>query len=153
LGFMVCGWLADRLGLIRMVLASASAFMLCEAGLVASAFRPATAVLAVLYFLFGLTGAFQILLLVQVRSFFPAALRGRAVTAVNLFGIGGAAFLQWSMGLMIGFYAQDAQGRYPAAAYAVAFGFLLTGTLLAFAWYLPISARLRPHSSATSSAD
>lgn len=138
LGFTVCGWLADRFGVARTTVVATTVFLLTLTALIVSAYRPATGVLAVLYALFGFSGAFQILLMVQVRSVFPVALTGRAVTAVNLFCFAGAASLQWIMGLIIGSFGLGVADRYPPRAYAAAFGFICVGTLMALLWYLPL---------------
>lgn len=139
LGYLVCGWLADRFGLVRMIVVSGTVYALTLAGFVASAYRPTAGLLSVLYFLFGFFGAFQILLMVQVRSVFPPALTGRAVTAINLFCFVGAASLQWVMGVIIGSFGLDAAGDYPPRAYATAFGFMCLGTLAVLIWYLPMA--------------
>jgi apolipoprotein N-acyltransferase len=74
---------------------------------------------------------------------------GRAATAVNMFGFGGAALIQWWMGLIIGAFAPDAQGHYPALAYTLAFLFMAIGVGLALVWYLPLTQR---HSEAAAPA-
>lgn len=137
LGYVACGWLADRFGVVRMTVLSSTVFVLTEVGLIVSAARPGTGALSALYFLFGLFGAFQILLLVQVRSVFPSALRGRGVTAVNLFCFAGAASLQWIMGVIIGSFGRDVAQHYPPEAYMAAFGCISLGALVALLWYLP----------------
>ncbi len=143
LGYVVCGWLADRVGLVRVLLFSAVVFLLSELAFLAMAVRPVVVVLSAQYLLFGFSGAFQILLLVQVRACFPPSLRGRAVTALNVFGIGGAALLQWAMGLIIGSFTRDAVSQYPPLAYFVAFAFTSVGLVAAVAWYLPLARASR----------
>jgi len=90
-------------------------------------------------------------LLAQVRALFPPHMSGRAITAVNMFGFAGTALLQWWMGLIIGAFAPDAQGHYPAMAYAAAFLFTAVLTALALAWYATLArqpqAAVAPSSS------
>jgi MFS family permease len=147
LGYVGCGWLADRFGVVRMSVLSSTVFVLTEVGLIVSAAWPVTEVLSALYFFFGLTGAFQILLLVQVRLIFPSALRGRGVTAVNLFCFAGAASLQWIMGVIIGSFGRDAAQHYPPEAYMAAFGCTGVGALLSLLWYVPVARGARAQKS------
>lgn len=135
LGFFVCGWLADRYGMRRAIVASMAVLLLCLVGMVLPVRLP-LALLGVLFFGLGFTGAFNIVELAQIRALFPPQMSGRAVTAVNLFGFAGTALLQWWMGLIIGAFAPDTQGHYPAIAYAAAFGIVGAGATLALVWYL-----------------
>jgi hypothetical protein len=68
---------------------------------------------------------------------------GRAVTAVNLFGMGGVFVLQWAFGLVLDAFrcSLDAGGGYPPAAYAFAFVLTATGTSAALLLYLPLARR------------
>ena len=66
------------------------------------------------------------------------AMTGKAVTAVNVFAIGGTFVLQWWMGLVIGLFPTDAAGAYPPVAYSVALLLTATGALLALIWYQPL---------------
>ena len=135
LGFFVCGWLADRYGMQRAISISMAVLVVCLVFLVLPVRLPLLA-LGLVYFALGFSGAFNIIELAQVRALFPPRMSGRAVTAVNLFGFTGVALLQWWMGLIIGVLVPDAQGRYPAIAYAAAFGIVAAGATLALAWYL-----------------
>jgi hypothetical protein len=81
------------------------------------------------------------MLLAHARLVFPLAMTGRAVTAVNLFGIGGAFLLQWWMGLIVGAFPADAAGHYPPQAYTAAFLFTAAGTLATLALYAPLARR------------
>jgi len=139
LGFFICGWLADRYGMQRAISISMAALVLCLVCLMLPARLPPP-LLGLIYFALGFSGAFNIIELAQIRALFPAHMSGRAVTAVNLFGFTGTALLQWWMGLIIGAFAPDAQGRYPAIAYAAAFGIVAAGAMLALAWYLSLGA-------------
>lgn len=140
-GFLLWGWLADRFGLARMVVVSTSLFLLPQFLFALPGLGYSASLLGPLYALFGLSGASNVLLLAHARAIFPKAITGRAVTATNLFGIGGSALLQWFMGVLIGLFAPDALGRYPQEAYSVAFAFTALGGLAALLWYLPMTKR------------
>ncbi len=137
-GFVASGWLADRFGLPRTVALMAVLFVAAQAGL---ALRPPLAMVAGLYLAFGFSGAFNIMLLAHARHAFPAAITGQAVTAVNLFGIGGTFVLQWAMGLIIGTWNADAAGHYPPEAYTAVLACTAVGAALTLLWYLPLARR------------
>jgi predicted MFS family arabinose efflux permease len=138
IGFMASGWLADRLGIVRVVVAGSAIFAACQFGLV---FQPSLALVGILYALFGLTGAFNIMLLAHARRVFPQEMTGQAVTAVNLFGIGGTFLIQWVLGLVIGAFPVDAAGHYPPLAHSTALLITAVGTTLTLAWYVPLMWR------------
>jgi predicted MFS family arabinose efflux permease len=135
IGFAASGWLADRLGTAWVVVVSSIIFIACQFGLV---LRPPLALVSVLYALFGLTGAANIMLLAHARQVFPPAITGQAVTAVNLFGIGGTFLIQWILGLVIGAFPVDAAGHYPPAAHSTALLITAIGTTLTLVWYMPL---------------
>jgi predicted MFS family arabinose efflux permease len=137
-GYTLSGWLADRFGLPRVIVASSTLFVLSQFGLAA---HPPLILVTLLYALFGFTGAFNVMLLAQSRLIFPLSMTGKAVTAVNLFAIGGTFLLQWWMGLIIGLWPVDAVGHYPPQAYTAALISTGVGTLLALLWYLPLARR------------
>lgn len=141
LGFLLSGWLSVRLGLARVVAFGAAGLCAC---LVLLAARPPWPVAVAAGFGVGLLGGFSIMLLVQPRLVFPIPLTGRAVTAANLFGIGGTFVLQWAMGLVIGAFPAGAAGHYPPAAHSAALLTAAAGTCLALLWYLPMLAAERP---------
>lgn len=134
-GFALGGWLSDRVGLLRVIIGSAAVFTLAQAVL---ASRPPLWAVWPLFLVFGLTGAANILLLANIRQMFPSALGGRAISAVNLFGIGGAFVLQWWMGMIIGAFPAAEVGHYAPQAFTAALGFTAVGTGLALLWYLPL---------------
>ncbi len=136
IGFAISGWLADRLGLTQVILISSLIFLLSQFGL---AIRPPLALVGVLYALFGFCGAFNIMFLAHVRRVFPTSMTGQAITAVNLFGIGGTFLLQWWIGLIIGLFAVDAAGHYPPIAYTSAFLFTAIGACLMLVRYWPLA--------------
>lgn len=143
-GYGLCGWLADRFGAQRVLTVGTPLFVMSLAPLLLP--DPASpALLVVTFFVAGFTGAFNLLTLAQIRPLFPPHMAGRAVTAVNLFGFGGAAIIQWGMGMIISAFVPDSAGRYPAAAYAAAFGTAMALTTIALAWYLaPVRIRETP---------
>lgn len=139
LGFLFSGWLGDRLGLARVILMGSAVFIICQ--LILAVARLPLAMVAPLMFSFGLFGGLTLMLLTQARHVFPTTMTGRAVTAVNLFSIGGTFLLQWWMGLIISAFPLDVAGHYPSQAYTTALLFTGVGTLITLVWYLPM---LRP---------
>jgi MFS family permease len=149
IGSAASGWCADRFGVARAITASASIFVLCQYGLT---LQPSLAVVAPLYFVYGLSGSFCIMCMAHARQIFPPAITGQAVTAVNFFSIGGSFCIQWWLGLIIEPFGADAAGHYPPQAYTAAFLFAATGTLLSLLWYLPLArATMRTHVPPTTS--
>ena len=136
-GAAASGILASRFGFRRVVLPCGTVFVLCQLALAGQV--PA----AVPYLLFGFSAAACDVLLAHARAVFPPSMTGRAVTAVNLFGMGGVFVLQWAFGLVL-----DASGGpigagtgYPPAAYAVAFLLTAAGTTVALLFYLPLDRK------------
>ncbi len=151
-GYFACGWLADRYGAQRVVTIGMAVFLLCQLALVLLGARLPLPLLALVYAAIGCAGAFNIVLLAQIRALFPPQMSGRAITAVNMFGFGGTALIQWWMGVIISMFGRDDLGRYPPAAYAAAFTFTSIGTALALAWYLPLARSRVAAPSVTGSA-
>lgn len=137
-GYAASGWLADRWGLPRVVVGAGVLFVAAQLGL---ALRPPAPVVTALYGAFGFAGGFNVMLMAHTRQLFPLHMTGKAVTAVNLFGIGGTFVLQWCMGLIIGRFAPDAAGHYPPQAHVTALLFTAAGSLLALLWYWPLARR------------
>jgi nitrate/nitrite transporter NarK len=133
-GYLLSGWLADRLGVAR-VLVVAAGVMVAVQGVLAAA-QPAwpNVLMGVLFALFGFLGAFNVLFFAQVRAIFPLHLTGRAVTAVNLFGIGGSALLQWWLGVLIGLFPAG-----EPVAFAAIWLFTAGLGLAALLFYLPLA--------------
>ncbi|GAB5603623.1 MFS transporter [Thermus sp. FJN-A] len=123
LGFLVSGYLADRLGTARVLWASGLLFALGLVLLLLKLLVPA-------YLILGFFGAFNILTLTQARELVAGHLVGRGTTLVNLFGIGGTFLLQWGVGVAVG-----------VGGYGLALGGLLLLLLLALALYLPLLQR------------
>ncbi|MCS7288036.1 MAG: MFS transporter [Roseiflexaceae bacterium] len=142
-GYASCGALGDMFGARRVMTVSAIVFLAAQMPLLSPVPLPLTA-LAIVFFLFGFSGAFSLLTLAQVRELFPPYMGGRAVTAMNLFGFGGATALQWGMGVIISSFARNGSGRYPVEAYIAAFGAVFVLNVVALIWYLtPIPVRAK----------
>lgn len=139
-GYATSGWFCDRFGVARVVALCAGLFVLCQFGLAA---RPPLGLVALLYVLFGYTGGYCIMLMAHARQVFPPAMTGQAVAAANFFGIGGTFLLQWWLGRIIGRFPTTTAGHYQPAAYTVAFLVTAIATLLALAWYLPLTRTAR----------
>lgn len=134
-GFLASGQLADRFGISLVTAIASFFFALCQFAL---ALQPPLEWVVLLYAIFGFTGAFNIMVVTQARKIFPLHMTGKAVTAINLFAIGGTFLLQWWMGLIIGLFPVGAAGAYPPEAYRAALLFTATGTTLSLLWYLPM---------------
>ena len=135
LGFLASGQLADRFGITLVTVIAAVFFALSQFAL---ALHPPVGWVIALFTLFGFTGAFNIMIVTQARQIFPLHMTGKAVTAINLFAIGGTFLLQWWMGLIVGLFPTDAAGAYPPAAYSAALLFTGIGTTVTLLWYLPM---------------
>jgi len=139
-GYATSGWLAGRFGLERLITAGATIFVICLATL--SLYAP-SALLKETFFVFGFSGAFNVMLLAHARMVFPSWATGRAVTGVNFFIISGAFVLQWWLGVIVGAFPTDPLGAYPAQAYTVAFAFSAVSILVATLWYVPLARGAR----------
>src|SRR5258706_11448934 len=69
-----------------------------------------------------------------VAEYFPKELAGRANGALNVFHLGGAFLLQYSIGLILQQSAPD-DGHYPASAYQIAFGVNVALQVMALIWF------------------
>ena len=136
-GAAASGILASRFGFRRVVLPCGTVFVLCQLALAGQV--PA----AVPYLLFGFSAAACDVLLAHARAVFPPSMTGRAVTAVNLFGMGGVFVLQWAFGLVLDASRGTigAGAGYPPGAYAVAFLLMAAGTAVALLFYLPLARK------------
>ena len=141
LGYLAGGWLSRRTSTPRLLVGAGLLFVVSQVLMVAGGATGASWMVRVAYPLFGFSAAFNPLLMAHVRSVFPTSMTGRAVTAVNFFGIGGAAATQWGMGLLIGSFGRDAQGHYPPEAYALTFGLSAAVTVAAIFFYAPLARR------------
>ena len=140
-GYMTSGALAERFGAGKVLVRASAVFLLAQAAMICGVLLGQLWLLWAAYPVFGFAGAFNVLLMAHVRSVFPTSMTGRAVTAVNLFGIGGSALIQWGMGMVIGSFSQQAGGGYPATAYATALGITFVGGTASLVWYRSLLAR------------
>ncbi|GAB4184596.1 MAG: MFS transporter [Roseiflexaceae bacterium] len=140
-GYFSSGWLADHVGLWQAMSAGVIVFALTLVPLIIPGFVPPLLLLYLAFFINGYTGAFNLLLLGQVRSLFPPGMSGRATTALNMFGFFGTAIIQWAMGVVISQFPSKTNASYPPIAYTIAFGAAAIGYVVAMLWYLPLSLR------------
>ncbi len=133
IGNLSSGWLADRFGRGVVVMIGASVFVACQALLALA--LPAMPV-AVLYLAFGAFGSFFVALIAEARAIFPSHLTGRALTAVNFFGMAGAMGVQWLMGVLI---ENAGMGGYGAGAYRLAFLVTTSLGVVATLLYVPVA--------------
>ncbi len=141
-GFLSSGVAAARLGVERTLALGATAFLATlVAWLLVTPAWPLP-LLVVLAAFMGLTGASNVLNYAAARDAFPH-MPGRAVTAVNLFGIGGGALLQWGLGAVIGAYPTEA-GGHDATAFRAALAVTALLVAIALARYAPLTRRSGP---------
>jgi MFS family permease len=74
---------------------------------------------------------------------FPAAMTGRATTALNSFFFVGAFFVQFAIGLVIDRVPATEAGHYPVLAYQLAFAVMIALQFSSWAWCL-VTPRVRP---------
>lgn len=103
----------------------------------------------ILWALLGALGSATVLSYAALAEVFPKELAGRANAAMNLLHISAAFVIQAGIGLVVGFWAADAQGRYPAAAYAAAFHVTLIPQALGLCWYVLAPRLTTPGSGPT----
>jgi len=138
-GFLSSGVVAARLGVERTLALGATAFLATLlAWLVVTPSSPLPLLVA-LAAVMGLTGASNVLNYAAARDAFPH-MPGRAVTAVNLFGIGGGALLQWGLGAVIGAFP-TVGGAHAATAFRAALAVTALLVAIALARYAPLTRR------------
>jgi MFS family permease len=71
-----------------------------------------------------------------LSQYFPAAMTGRATTALNSFFFVGAFVVQFAIGLVIDLVPAAEPGHYPAIAYQLAFAVMIALQLCGWAWCL-----------------
>jgi MFS family permease len=71
-----------------------------------------------------------------LAQYFPAAMTGRATTALNSFFFVGAFAVQFAIGLVIDLVPATEPGHYPARAYQLAFAVMIALQLCGWAWCL-----------------
>ena len=136
-GFLGSGLVATRIGVARTVALGAALFLsTLLVWLLATPAWPVAA-LQLLAASMGVTGASNVLSYALARDAFPH-MPLRAVTAVNLFGIGGGALLQWGLGAVVGAF-EAVDGRHPPLAFQSALGVTALLVLVALVRYAPLT--------------
>ncbi len=132
--YLLAGPAASRWGVDRTIAGGALLAILALVGLTTLTPTTPVVVMALVWAAYGAGAGANVLGFAAARSLFPSA-AGRAVTAVNLFAIGGSALLQMGLGwVVVGVSAllgADPDTP-PLAAYRAAIG--VTALLLAIAW-------------------
>ena len=133
-GFLIAGPAAERFGRRRAM--GGGALVSLAAVVVLALWPPSASVtaLGVAWAVFGLGAGLQVLGYDGARALFPGA-AGRAVTAINAFGIGGSALMQMGLGWVVA-SVSAALGADPAEPPLTAYRTALwtTAALLALAW-------------------
>jgi predicted MFS family arabinose efflux permease len=133
-GFLSAGPLSARIGLARACAAGGLLLLVSLLALLAAGPTWPTWAVAVVFAGLGAGGSVNVLCYALARALFPT-MPGRAVTAVNVFAIGGGALLQWGLGVIIGAFPPLA-GRPSDLAFSVAVATsaaIALAALLAFA--------------------
>ncbi len=131
-GYLVAGPLAGRWGLERTMAIGAGLAVFALVGLAAVPVGASPALLAPLWALYGLGAGTSVLGYGAARARFPGA-AGRAVTAINVFGIGGSALLQAGLGFVVGAVAAAVGSALEPPAIAYRAALLATAALLSAA--------------------
>lgn len=137
-GYAVSGVLADRFGVVRVIVLSQLIMLLTLMYFVFLPIPATVAVLVVIYGVFGFGASFNVVMLPQARALFADAMSGRAATAINIFGFLGGWVLQWAMGLVINAFGKTASGHYTVIGYQWAFAIPLVLGIIALGVYLPL---------------
>lgn len=95
----------------------------------------------------GLLANINVLCFPIMARRFPAALMGRANTALNLVVFAGAFIAQYAVGAIIDLFPAETPGAYPLVAYQVSFGVTILFQILSWAWYMVPVRDPRPSQS------
>jgi predicted MFS family arabinose efflux permease len=96
------------------------------------------------YFLWAVVasvGAATVLSYAILADYFPKEIAGQANAALNIFHIGGAFVVQYSIGLVVDRWTNQA-GHYPSIAYQIAFAGVVTLQFLALLWFVRPERRI-----------
>jgi MFS family permease len=134
-GALLMGATADRLrqrGVRpRTILAAvATLFIAAELALILRLPLPSY----LLWSIVAAAGAAPVLSYSILAEFFPKEATGRANGALNVFHHGGAFVLQYAIGLILGQWTSHT-GHYPAIAYQIALGLILSLQIVALVWF------------------
>lgn len=136
LGYFSCGFVFDRCGRRWAVILGVFAFLAAQSCLLLGTFVRLPWLAYPAYVAFGYGGAHNILTMAHARAIFPVSVIGRAVTTLNLCGVGGGAVVQAGLGALIGAFPRAMAGHYPPMAYAAALSLTLLLGASACLWYL-----------------
>jgi sugar phosphate permease len=138
-GSFLTGFISDRLGIpLKKIAAIWSGLFLIPIVLFSFFLKPGYAYFLIPSFLImGFTYSVVVVFMAQLKMIFPPQMLGTVLTCFNLFGIGGAAVLQFTMGMIIERFPTVGHS-YPIQAYRQAFYLLLAGMVLSFILYLKI---------------
>jgi sugar phosphate permease len=143
-GFLLAGFLADRLERIGIGLSTsffflAFAFMASQVPIVLQ-WNPAA---LWPWVIFALTGNGTAIMFAMLSRHFPSGLSGRASTAMNLLIFAGAFAMQYAVGAVIEFFPATAEGMGSPRGYQAAMGAFLALQVAGAVWYLA-TARWAP---------
>ena len=133
-GSVIFGTLADRMAARLAAFKTGMALAVIAFFVIAAGARDAALPAVMLYGFGACAAALPYAILSQ---HFPRALTGRVITASNIFMFIASFAFQWGIGVLLRFWPVDA-GRYPAEAYAVAFGVVGLLQLAVLLWLLPM---------------
>ena len=147
-GYFISGWLASRFGVPRVVFVCALVFFISQ--LILAFFQANWSLVALrsVLVLFGITGAFNVMLFSHVRQTFPLHLTGRALALTNLFGIGGSALMQWFFGVIVSLYPLANATAYAPEAFRSVFLITALPGLLSVVMYASFLRAPKPNVSA-----
>jgi MFS family permease len=136
---MLAGFLAIAFGVAPLAKRGVPALRLLQVGMGLGLLATLLIVLGVqpgepLWFIFGLVFSVGNLAYALLQSHYPAALAGRANTALNLLVFLGAFGIQWGFGTTVD--VLQAAGHAPRAAYQITFGGLLALQAMSYLWFL-----------------
>jgi MFS family permease len=136
-GSVVFGTLADRMAARLNVYKAGMVVAVGAFFAIAAGMREGASAFVMVYGFGACAAALPYAILSQ---HFARGLTGRVITASNIFMFIASFAFQWGIGVMLRFWPVEG-GRYPAEAYAVAFGVLGILQLAVLLWLLPMRER------------
>ncbi len=135
IGSISYGWLGPRIGTYKIPALIGAATVTAIYLWLAISPPQGVWVIAVLFGLVGLLGAYSVLILSHVRSLFPLHMVGRGLTAANLFNFAGVGLVQAISGWIVGAWP-EVDGARPDEAYQALYWFLAAIISVAAAVYV-----------------
>jgi MFS family permease len=136
-GSVVFGTLADRMAARLTVYKAGMVLAVGAFFAIAAGMREGASAFVMVYGFGACAAALPYAILSQ---HFARGLTGRVITASNIFMFIASFAFQWGIGVLLRFWPVEG-GRYPAEAYAVAFGVLGILQLAVLLWLLPMRER------------